>query len=142
MIYLDTSVLFPLFVPEPSSAAIRGWLQQRSGEVLSISDWTQTEFASAMGIKVRQKGLSASRARSACALFEQLASESLRVLTPSRADYARAAQYLSQHRLGLRAGDALHLAVAAGAGAETVYSLDRRFVAAGRKLKIRTATPI
>jgi len=33
------------------------------------------------------------------------------VLTPTRADYVRAA-LLDEHELGLRAGDALHLAIA------------------------------
>lgn len=142
MIYLDTSVLMPLFVPEPQSTALRGWFERQSEEVLAISDWTLTEFASALGIKVRIKGLSALQARTAYALLDKLAKDSFQTFTPSRADYSRAGHFLSQHRLRLRAGDALHLAVAEAQAADTVYSLDRSFVNAGRKLKIATASPL
>jgi predicted nucleic acid-binding protein len=44
--------------------------------------------------------------------------------------------------MGLRAGDALHLAIAYNEAASAVYSLDRLFAAAGRKLKIKTERPI
>jgi uncharacterized protein len=142
MIYLDTSVLVPLFVSEPESDAVRHWFARQQEADLTISDWTLTEFASAMGIKVREKGLSADRALKATGLMENLAMESLHVLTPTRADYTRARQMLMQHQAGLRAGDALHLAVAEGEGVEAVYSLDKRFIKAGQKLKIKTASPI
>lgn len=141
MVYLDTSVIVPLFVPEPDSSAIREWFGQAGGG-LAISDWTLTEFASAMGIKVRQKGLKPDQARTACRLLERLAADSLQVLTPARADFARASAYLDQHALGLRAGDALHLAIAENAGAETVFSTDRQFIKGGRHRKIKTASPI
>lgn len=62
--------------------------------------------------------------------------------TCQRADYARAAVFLGEHGLGLRAGDALHLAVAYNEGAGVVYSLDQLFIAAGRESKINTERPI
>lgn len=142
MLYLDTSVLVPLFVPEPESPAVRAWFDTKAAETLAISDWTLTEFASAMGIKVRDKGLKPDQARKACALMQQLATGSLRVLTPTRHDYSRAAEHLGHHALGLRAGDALHLAVAENEGAACLYTLDRRLLAAGRKLGIKTASPV
>lgn len=142
MLYVDTSVLVPLFVPEPESADIRNWFDKQTGEVLAISDWTLTEFASAMGIKVRDKGLKPDQAREAYVLLEKLATESLKVFTPKQADYALAADYLGQYGLGLRAGDALHLAIAENEGAKAIYSLDRQFVRAGRKLKLRAASPM
>jgi hypothetical protein len=95
-----------------------------------------------MGIKVRDKGLRPDQAQQASALLERLATESLRILTPTRADYALATRYLGQYSLGLRAGDALHLAVARNSGARVAYSLDRRFIQAGRKLKIKTEKPV
>jgi predicted nucleic acid-binding protein len=142
MRYLDTSLLVPLFLPEPESAPVRRWLDRQTGQLLAISDWTLTEFASVFGIKVREKTLKPEQARNACALVAKLAAECLQVITPTRADYVRAADYLAQHQLGLRAGDALHLAVAHNEGAETVYSLDRRFIEAGKKLNIKTTRPI
>ena len=144
MLYLDTSVLVPLFVPEPDSAAMRSWFDAHSGETLAISDWTLTEFASAIGIKVRDKRLKPEQARTACVLMAKLASESLTVFTPTRSDYSKAAEHLGRHSLGLRAGDALHLAVAHNEGAEYLYTLDRRLIAAGRKLGLglKTTSPV
>lgn len=112
MLYLDTSVLVPLFVPESESAAARAWFEAHAAETMAISDWTMTEFASAMGIKVRDKGLKPDQARKACALMDKLAADSLKVFTPTRSDYGKAAEHLGHHALGLRAGDALHLAIA------------------------------
>lgn len=142
MLYLDTSVLVPLFVPEPDSAAVRAWFESHSSKNLAISDWTLAEFASAMGIKVREKGLRPEQARTASALLKELADNSLKVFTPTRDDYSQAAEYLSQHALGLRAGDALHLAVAQGQRAAYLYTLDRRLIDAARKLEIKAASPV
>lgn len=142
MRYLDTSVLVPLFVPEPESDRVQRWMERQAGDVLTISDWTLTEFASAMGLKVRSKHLKAEHARHAQNLLESLATESFQVHTPTRDDYVRAGVFLGQPALGLRAGDALHLAIAHNAGASVVYSFDQLFIRAGRKLKIKTESPI
>jgi uncharacterized protein len=142
MLYLDTSVLVPLFIPEPESAAVREWFHAHADDSLAISDWTLTEFASAMGIKVRDKGLKVHQAEQASALMDDLARDSLKVLTPTRADYRTASSQLGHHALGLRAGDALHLAIAHNQGAERLYTLDRRLIAAARKIKLRVASPI
>jgi len=142
MRYLDTSLLVPLLVPEPASDRVQRWLERQAEEALSISEWTLTEFASAMGLKVRAGHLQSDQARRAQVLLEKLAAESFVVQTPTRADYVKAGVFLSQYSLGLRAGDALHLAIAYNNDAEVTYSLDRLFVAAGRKLKIKTERPI
>lgn len=141
MLYLDTSVLVPLFVSEPQSDSVRAWIGARAGETLAISDWTLTEFASAMGIKVRDKGLKPDQAHKACALMENLATDSLKVITPTHRDYGKASEYLGHHALGLRAGDALHLAIAQNEDVECLYTFDRRLIAAARKLKFKAASP-
>jgi uncharacterized protein len=142
MLYLDTSVLVPLFLPEPESDRMQRWIERQAVELLCISEWTLTEFASALGLKVRTKHLQADQARNAQKLFERLAAQSFHVHVPTRADYVQATVFLGEHALGLRAGDALHLAIAYNEAAEAMYSLDRLFVAAGRKLKIKTERPI
>ena len=142
MDYLDTSVLVALFIPEPDSAAVRAWFDARPAGSFAISDWTLVEFASAMGIKVRTGALSPAQARSARSLMNQLATESLRVIVPTRDDYARAAGYLGRHELALRAGDALHAAITQSESRIRLVTLDRRLIDAGRKLKIRIVSPI
>ncbi|MGE3104739.1 MAG: type II toxin-antitoxin system VapC family toxin, partial [Lysobacterales bacterium] len=118
------------------------WFDDHAGETLAISDWTLIEFASAMGIQVRSKGIKPEQAHKARVLMETLAADCLQVITPTRRDYHRAAEYLGQHALGLRAGDALHLAIAQNQAAACLYTLDRRLIDAARKLKFRAASPI
>lgn len=141
MPYLDTSVLVPLFVPEPESEAVRAWFAAQGSRALAISDWTLTEFASAMGIKVRDKGLKASQATRACSLMDELAQQSFKIFTPTRVDFRRAANLLRQHRLGLRAGDALHLAIAQNQCVDCLYTMDQRLVKAARKLRFKAIAP-
>jgi predicted nucleic acid-binding protein len=45
-----------------------------------------------------------------------------------------AKKYLARHQGGLRAGDALHLAIARNRGSERIYSLDNTLLKAGRSL--------
>lgn len=142
MIYLDTSLLVPLLMPERASDAVRKWFYDRVEAPLAISDWTFTEFASAMGIKVRRKDVNPHEARGALLLMRRLAAESLTVLAPSRRDYEKATEFLDNHQLGLRGGDALHLAIAHNEGVDDFYTLDRRLIDAGRRLKVRTRSPI
>lgn len=142
MLYLDTSVLVPLFVPEPESDSVRAWFAAQGLEALAISDWTLTEFASAMGIKVRDKGLKANQAKRACSLMEKLAEESFKVFTPTRMDFRKAAEQLRDHAVGLRAGDALHLAIAQNQCVDCLYTMDRRLIKASHKLQCKAATPI
>lgn len=142
MDYVDTSVLVPLFIPEPDSTAVRGWFDRRPARSVAMSDWTLVEFASTIGIKVRTGALNRAQARSACGLMTKLAAESIRVITPTRDDYRRAAGYLARHELGLRAGGALHAVVARSEPRSRLVTFDRRLIDAGRKLGIRVVSPI
>ncbi len=51
--------------------------------------------------------------------------------------FRAATKFVDQHALGLRAGDALHLATASEHGA-TVHTLDRRWAEAGPALGVPT----
>ena len=63
-------------------------------------------------------------------MFNKLVAESFTVLAVTGAHFRAAAKFVDQHRLGLRAGDALHLATASEHGA-TVHALDHRLAEAG-----------
>ena len=54
--------------------------------------------------------------------------------------FADAARWLATPKLGLRAGDALHLAIAKAAGA-TVWTLDNRMFTAGQALGLAVNKP-
>ncbi|MGH8567512.1 MAG: type II toxin-antitoxin system VapC family toxin [Gammaproteobacteria bacterium] len=62
--------------------------------------------------------------------------ESFAILLPDGADFATAVKYLEMPKSGLRAGDALHLAIAANHGARKIITLDRGFLDAGKLLKL------
>jgi uncharacterized protein len=136
MVYLDTSVLIALLLPEPDSLVVRSWLAKNQGGELGTSDWAIVEFASAMGIKVRHKALKLREAESARRMLDTLLAESLRVEVPSRAAFTRAGDLVAQFRQGLRGGDALHLAIALEAGADRFITLDRKLISAARRLKV------
>lgn len=137
MIYLDTSAAVPLFVREPASSAVDAWFEACAEPLLS-SDWIVTEFASALSIKERSGMLSAKDARAAWRGFEAFCESGLRLLTVSRQAFREGARLARQQAHGLRAGDALHLAVALETGAKTVATLDTAFAANARRLKFRT----
>ena len=69
--------------------------------------------------------------------FARLLEESLVLLLPSHADFALARRLLERPGTGLRAGDALHLAIAANNRAERILTLDKGLVAAGKVLKLK-----
>jgi predicted nucleic acid-binding protein len=68
------------------------------------------------------------------ARFEALLEASFAVLLPNAEDFGLAKRYLGQFETGLRAGDALHLAIATNHGADVIYSLDKLFLKAGNLL--------
>lgn len=86
-----------------------------------------------MAIKLRAGQFNLEQRAAALAAFNQLVVESFTILSVTGEHFRPAAKFADQHFLGLRAGDALHLAVASAHGA-TVYTLDRRLAEAGPAL--------
>ena len=70
-------------------------------------------------------------------MFNKLVAESFTVLAVTGAHLRATAKFVDQHALGLRAGDALHLAIASEHGA-TVHTLDQRLAEAGPALGVPT----
>ena len=90
MVYVDTSALVPIFIREPASDAVIGWLES-SAERLAISEWSLVEFASAAAIKVRTGQIGNVLARQASERLEQFAGRHCTVAIPGRDEYRRAA---------------------------------------------------
>lgn len=128
MIYLDTSVVVPLFVNETESARVLRWrdrLDPREIAIWTISAWTQVEFASAIGMKVRSKALTENEGNDCLRLFHDwLAENSIRVLSLESTDFQLAREALGRYRFGLRAGDALHLGILIRSAADKLVTLD------------------
>jgi predicted nucleic acid-binding protein len=140
MIYPDTSVLIALFSEEAETSAVERWYRVEFGPLV-ISEWTVTEFFSAIGIKVRRKELSPAQGLATLEHFTETVTHSFRTVPVTPPDQRRAQAYLRRFEVGLRAGDALHLAVAANQAAKKIVSLDEQFVAAGKRLKLPAGTP-
>ena len=135
MLYVDTSALVALIVPEPGSAAVARWYASATGELVSAV-WCVTEFASALGIKQRTGQLDSSQARQAWQRFEQLAAHDLTLLPVTPGHFHRAALLTLGATPALRAGDALHLACAEQAGAGGIVTLDAVLARDAQRLNI------
>ena len=136
MRYLDTSLLVAALTREAETARMQAWLAAQDPEQLTISDWVVTEFSTALSNKLRTGQLQADHRADALAMFTRMAADSLLMTPISSSDFRLAARYADQCSLGLRAGDALHLAVAADQGA-TLCTLDRRLAEAGQTLGLK-----
>lgn len=110
-----------------------GLAETQEAGALAISDWTITEFSSALSIKVRTGHLEPAHRNNALATFNRLIAESFEILPVSGTHFRTAARFCERFELGLRAGDALHLVLALEHGA-TIVTLDKRFAAAGNAI--------
>jgi uncharacterized protein len=129
MIYLDTSVVVPLIVPETTSSRARSWFERLDSaqtKALAVSAWVLTEFTSAMGIKVRNREITRSQGEAARALLEDALLPNVSIIEVTPTDFRLAETMLREFSLGLRAGDALHLATASRCAAQQFVSLDRK----------------
>jgi len=109
-------------------------LEALPGDDLAVSHWTRVEFASLLAREVRMGGLDAGTAREAGSQFETMIGESFVVLLPNRDDFDPAKEWLGIFDTGLRAGDAVHLAIAGDRGGDAIYTLDELMIAAGKTL--------
>jgi predicted nucleic acid-binding protein len=136
VLYFDTSFLAPLILPEATSDKIAAFLSRLPAEDFAVSHWTRVEFSSLIAREVRMGGLGVQAATRADARFEAMVAESFSVLLPNANDFGLAKRYLGRFETGLRAGDALHLAVANNHRAAVIYSLDMTLLEAGKILEL------
>jgi len=136
MLYFDTSFLAPLILPEATSEKIAKFIGELPPDKLTVSHWTRVEFSSLLAREVRMRGLEARAAMQADDRFDEMVDESFVVLLPNAEDFGLARDFVKSHDTGLRAGDALHLAIAKNHGAEAIYSLDKTMIKAGKSLNL------
>lgn len=136
MIYCDTSFVATLVLREAASDEVEAFVQQVHPGDLAVSHWVHVEFASLLARRVRLRELTARQAREIHREFDRMLDESFEVFVPNAGDYSLAVGMLQHYKLGLRAGDALHLAIASNRQVARFLTLDRALIRAARALKL------
>lgn len=129
-----------LLTEEVQTAQSDTWFAGRRDERFFNSDWVASEFSSAVSLKIRSGRLPASGQSVVLRAFNAIIARSFEVLPVSRENVRTAAQFTNRHELGLRGGDALHLAICEAHGAD-ICTLDQRMMDAAVALGIGAVMP-
>lgn len=136
----DTSIFVSLVTNEAATPAVISWFSRQDAFNVVISDWVVTEFYSAIALKLRTEQISAALRAGAERLFEKYTEENFEIIPVERADFRRAAKLVANEDIKLRAGDALHLAIAERLGVQ-ICTLDHRLFAAAGQAGISAYMP-
>ena len=130
IVYCDTSVLVSAISAEEFSVLARDWLDQQPRASLAFSGWTDAEIASALARKQRSARVDAADRASSLAIWRGFSQAMTRTdIAPD--DFASAARLVDSGARGLRASDALHLAVVLRLGLD-LATFDRDFASAAQ----------
>lgn len=133
MLYLDASVIVAALTDERYSASARSVMTHELD--LLASSWTMLESASGLAKKARTEELTAIEFRAALLRLRALEAEHLPILAVADAHFAQAGRFMERAELGLRAGDALHVAITA-ASASVLVTLDKVLASAAERLGV------
>jgi uncharacterized protein len=136
-LYLDTSVLVSAHTDEARTKDVQAWLGKQKTGALTIRDWVIAEFSAALAKKQRVGEIDGTYRAHALLEFNRTFLSAVGLLEVRSSDFRAAAHYSNQYALGLRAADALHLAIASGHGA-SLHTLDDRLAKAGLTLGVQT----
>ncbi len=138
-LYLDSSALAKLYVPEPESERLDAFLKGRRG--LMISELAITEVLSAVARRRREGELDREVAYEIReALLADAASGSFDRLDLNPAVHREAERLLlGSESVAMRTLDALHIALALSAAATHVVTFDRRMREAALQAGLRVA---
>ena len=133
-IYFDTSVLVALLTREARSPDVRARVNGPA-EQFATSNWVRAEFSAALSMKFRTRQITGDERTISEREFRRLLRESLVRITVRNRHFLDAAALAARSSSGLRAGDALHLAIAADQDA-TVWTLDKAMAKAAKELNL------
>jgi hypothetical protein len=136
--YLDASFMLPILVKEPASAVVDSFMSTAQ-EKPWVSDFAAAEVASALSRLVRIGRLQAADG-TACLFDFDVWRGAMTLSAEIHAADVRLDAYVRRFDLGLRAPDALHLAIARRLDA-TLVTLDRRLATAARELGVAVEDP-
>lgn len=132
--YLDTSVLAALYIPEARSSAVAAAV---GGRPPAISALTEVEFASAVARRVRERTLAAADGERVLELFDaHVAERRYRHLPIGAETFVQARRLLRSGKAPLATLDALHLALAS-LGEEAILTADRQLARAAARFGVK-----
>jgi uncharacterized protein len=137
--YLDASVMIPILVKEPASAAVDAFMSSVQQEPW-VSDFAAAEVASALSRLVRTGRLEASVGAASLSDFDVWRAAMTRPAEMHAADIRLAGVFVRRFDLALRVPDALHLAIARRLDVALV-TLDRRLATAAGELGVPAEMP-
>ncbi|WP_420607972.1 type II toxin-antitoxin system VapC family toxin [Novosphingopyxis sp.] len=137
-VYLDTSAITAALTQETQTARMQAWLGEQAIGALFISEWVVTEFSSALAKKHRMKELTSEKYAETLKTWRSLREISFNILPVTTAHFKAAAALLDATDLNLRAGDALHLAIAADHKLR-LLTLDTRMAEAAEAIGVAVA---
>jgi predicted nucleic acid-binding protein len=135
--YLDTSVVVAALTNEVATSRVLAWMDGQENGSLAISDWVVTELSAALSIKMRRVEIDTVHRAQALTQFHKMVGRALPLLPVEGHHFSTAADLADRYEHGLRAGDALNLAVAFDHGL-TLSTLDAGQARAGIELGIST----
>ncbi|MGH6952047.1 MAG: type II toxin-antitoxin system VapC family toxin [Vitreimonas sp.] len=135
-LYLDTSVIVPLFVAESRSSDAHAGL---IGQNLYVSDLAAAEFSAAISARVRTDEMSAADALSLFTTFDAWAGKAANRAQIEAGDMAVTLALVRRPELALRMPDAANLAIAQRLGAK-VFTFDQQMAAAAAALGLSVLT--
>ena len=133
-LYLDASAIVPTLIEEGSSRALGDYLAAAS-DAFVVSDFAAAEVASALSRLVRMTLIGREAAETLLREFDAWRASATTDVEFVSADVRLANVFVRRFELGLRAPDALHLAVCQR-GDHTLVTLDARLAAAARALGV------
>lgn len=136
-VYLDASVLVPIFVDDDWTAQVDAWLTTKPAVL--VSDWTLAEFSSALSLHVRRGRLTPEERDDAENALNDWVERLIEVAPVLDEDVVHARFALHRHPK-LRTPDALHLAMVLRLG-HAFASYDEDLVEAARRDGIEVVTP-
>jgi hypothetical protein len=134
VIYLDASALVSLFVADRHTAAIRQFLRTERPAV-GVSDFASAEFASAVARRVRMARITAAQGGRLLNVHDGWVAANAEPVEVEPADMRVASTFVRRFELGLRAPDALHVAICHRLGLP-LLTFDERQAAAAERLGV------
>jgi predicted nucleic acid-binding protein len=131
-IYLDASILVPLFINDAFTSRAKAFLHSDAW-LLIVTDLAAAEFASAIARRVRMGDVKEADARLVFSHFDTWTGQAARRVETSTADISAAEGFLRRLDLSLRAPDAIHIATAQRLGA-TIATFDDKMAECARAL--------